>query len=123
VKCWSNNLHMQSKVYSDVDKTGNVRTPRHETRSCNHCCSWKARNITYCECLFIAFVIEHEMRIRHIVICGLPRSEIFIHIISIKHDFRKNAFQHKMCVLISSTNLSETFLILIRTERDTIQNV
>ena len=45
------------------------------------------------------------MRILHIVICGLPRYEIFIHIISLKHDFRKKkkVFAHKMSVLISST--------------------
>ena len=31
--------------------------------------------------------------------------------------------EHKMCVLISSTNLSETFLILRRNERDMIKYV
>jgi hypothetical protein len=39
------------------------------------------------------------------------------------HDFWKNIIEHKMCVLICSTTLSETFLILRRTERDIIKNV
>ena len=36
-----------------------------------------------------------------------------------RYDFRK-VTEHKMCVLIFSTNLSEIFLILRRTERDVI---
>jgi hypothetical protein len=37
----------------------------------------KARNITYSECMFVGLVIQHEMRMRHIAICGLPRYTIF----------------------------------------------
>jgi hypothetical protein len=40
------------------------------------------------------------------------------------HGFRKNNLvNHKMDVFILSTNLSETFIILRRTERDMIQSV
>ena len=42
--------------------------------------------------MFVALGIQHEMRIRRIVIGGLSRSEIFIHIISLKHHFRKKRF-------------------------------
>jgi len=36
--------------------------------------------ITQGECVFVALGIQHAMR--HIVICGLPRSTKFFHIIS-----------------------------------------
>jgi hypothetical protein len=37
-----------------------------------------------------------------------------------RHDFRKNVIEHKMCVLILSTNLSETFFIVRIIQRDII---
>ena len=33
-------------------------------------------------CVFVALGTQHAMRMRHIVICSLPRSTIFFHIIS-----------------------------------------
>jgi len=35
-----------------------------------------------------------------------------------RHDFQKNAIEHKMCVLIFSTILRKTFLITKRIQRD-----
>ena len=40
----------------------------------HHCFSVRAIIITYSECLLVASVIQHAMRMRHIVICGLPSS-------------------------------------------------
>ena len=61
-------------------KEGNIKTRqaiyilRHtEARLCNHCCSGKAVSITYSECVFVALVIQHAMRTRHI----FPRTSRF----------------------------------------------
>jgi hypothetical protein len=67
--------------------------PRIEDRQCTynvtpkacsyyHCCIGKTVSITYSECVYIALGIQHAMHMQHIVICGLPSSTIFFHIIS-----------------------------------------
>jgi hypothetical protein len=75
-------------------------------------------------CVFVAFGIQHAMRTRHTVICGLPGSTIFFRIIS-KSDTifgKKKVMEHKMCFDFLQL-LSETFFILRRTERDMNNNV
>ena len=69
-----------------LQQTGNVRISNIEARPCNHCCSAKAvsvllYNMCVCVCVFVALAIHHAMRMRHIVICGLFDSTIFLHII------------------------------------------
>ena len=47
----------------------------------------------------VALVIQHAMRIRHIVVCGLPRSQSHK-----RHDFREEkVIERKMCVAVVST--------------------
>jgi len=59
------------------------------------------------------------MHMYHIVICGPSGCTIFFQIISQTARFsKKKVIESKMCVLIFSTNLFETFLILRGTERD-----
>jgi hypothetical protein len=53
-----------------------------EVCSFNHCCGGKTMRITQFVCAFVALGMQHEMRMRHIVICDLRRSKIFFHVIS-----------------------------------------
>jgi hypothetical protein len=42
----------------------------------------KEKSSTYSECVFVSLGIQHAMRMRHLVICGLFGSKIFFQIIS-----------------------------------------
>jgi hypothetical protein len=90
--------------------------------SCNHCCSGKAVSITYSECVFVDLGIHHAIHMHHIVICGLLYN-ISQHYLINGTTVEKNVIEHKMCVLIFPTNLSETFFIWQRTYWDMIINV
>ena len=60
-------------------------------------------SITYCNFVFVAVGILHEMRLSHIVICGLLHSAIFSTLSHKRDNFRGKKFiEHKMCVLIFS---------------------
>ena len=56
---------------------------------------------------------------------AFPDLQYFSALSLIPKDFRKRkeVTEHKMCVLIFSTNLSEAFLNLKRTERDMVKKV
>jgi hypothetical protein len=81
----------------------------------------KSMNITQTLCVFVALGIQHAMRMRHIVICDLPRPTNVLSILSHKwHNFRKKSQDIKSMFRISLKHLSEIFSILRRTERDMV---
>ena len=74
-----------------------------ETRSRNPSCHGKAINMTCSECVSVALVIHHAVRMRHIVICGLSDSRIFSTLSHKRLDLIRRITEHKMCVLILCT--------------------
>ena len=76
-----------------------------EGRSCNHCCSRKAINVTYSECAFVVLGTQQAIRVRHIVICGLPGTTVFFSTFPHKwYNYRKNIINHKVSVFTFSVN-------------------
>jgi len=75
-----------------------------------------------CVCVSVALVIQCACAILLSVVCAaIPPFSTLSHKL---HDLRKiRVIEHKMCVLISSTNFSEILLCLRRTERDIIKKV
>jgi len=109
-------------VLTICNKAGIVHKTQHRGTFANHCSSGKAINITYSESVFVALGTEREIRMLHFVICGLPGSTIFFHII-INGTIFGNKMNIKLFFLFSLELLSETVRILSCTERDMIKNV
>ena len=89
-KTWTDNIATVSikenniKIQIKCDCGGVIRLLRTWTDtgalSCIHCCRGKAMSITYSECVFVDLGIQHLMRMRHTVICGLSGVQYFSHI-------------------------------------------
>jgi hypothetical protein len=50
-----------------------------EVRSCNHCCCGKGISVTQSECVFVALVMQHVMRMFHIAMSPVLLYSIFPH--------------------------------------------
>jgi hypothetical protein len=65
--------------------------------------------------MLVALGIQHAMRMRRFILSSVvrPAVQYFYTLSQKRQGFRKKKLiEHKMCVFISSTNLSEKFLIL-----------
>ena len=82
-------------------------------------------SITYSECVAVALVTQHAMRMRCIVLSSVayPAVPYFSTLYHKRHDFRrKKSYWTQKCVFWSALQLlSATFLILRRNERDIIK--
>ena len=72
-------------------------------------CRGRAISIKYYESVFVVLRIQHAMRMRHITLLSVACVALpyFSTVSHKRHDFRKkkNVTEHKMCVLIFSTNI------------------
>ena len=73
-----------------------TRKPYKDARSCNHFCSRKAISITHSECVFVALVIQHAIRLRRIVL-SLVSCHIFPHYLTKCRIFGGKKIEHITC--------------------------
>ena len=80
-------------------------------------------NNKYSESVSVTLVIQHAMRMRHVIICGLPDSNTFFPYYLINGTIwgRGGVNGHKVCVLIFSTTLIRN--TMRRNERDTVTKI
>jgi hypothetical protein len=93
-----------------------------EARSWCHCCSGKAKNITYYECVFVALVIQHAMPMRPHMSPARLYNTYFSTLSNKRHNFLKK-MNIKCMFRFCLQSFSETSVITRRIERDIITNI
>ena len=95
-----------------------------KARSRKYCCRGKAMRIAYSECVSAAVVIQHAVRMRLVLLSVTCDCTMFFpHFLAKDTTFERKKSLNVKCVFWFSLKLmSETFLILRRTERDMIKN-
>jgi len=108
------------------NKTGHVPiNATFEVGFHNHYCLGTAMSLTYSECVSVAFVIQHAMRMHHIVLFSVAFPSLS-NVCTLSHkgqDFWESLFKLKYLFRFSLHILSEIFFILSRAARDMIINV
>jgi hypothetical protein len=107
-------------IYRLTRQTIHVQ-PNSEGRSFNHCWSEKSIRVTYCDCVCKLSYLACNA---HVPYCHLWPVLLYniLHIISWRHDFRKKSYWTQNVFRFPLQHLSETFLILRRTERYKIKS-
>ena len=101
---WGWRVAARHKSNTKLDKQCAYNIFDTELPSCHNCYSLKAIIITYSECVFVALVIQHAMRMHRITLSSVacPALNYFSPLSHKCHDFRK-VIEHKICALFSST--------------------
>jgi hypothetical protein len=74
-----------------------------EARSHNHFRRRKAEIITYSQCVSVALVIQHAMRMRRVILSSVVR--VTVPYLMNGNIFGEKMIKHEMCVLVFSTTL------------------
>lgn len=84
------------------------------------CFTWI--NITYFECGFVALGNQYALRMRYIVVCGLPDSTVFFYVFSytVRYSKKKSYGTLNVCVEFSHNIWQKHFIL--RTEQYIVIN-
>jgi hypothetical protein len=88
--------------------------PDIQARSLNRCFRGKSINITYSECVFVAIIIHHAMRMHRVLLLSVACPAFLYYLIKNGRIFGTQMLLKIKCVLTLYTNSTEIFFILRR---------